>query len=138
MKVMILLRSNDETEAGVLPTEKELADMGAYNEKLAEAGILRDGEGLKPSSEGARVTFTDGQKIVTDGPFAETKELIAGYWVWDVDSMEQAIEWVKKCPVQDTMLEIRPMYEADDFGEAFTPELRAQEDRLRAQIQRDA
>jgi hypothetical protein len=133
---MVIVKATRESEAGVMPSEKLLADMGKYNEELVKAGILLAGEGLHPSSKGARVKFSGEQRTVTDGPFAETKELVAGYWLWQVKSMAEAIEWVKRCPNPmpgDSEIEIRPVFEAEDFGEAFTPELREQEERIRAQ-----
>ena len=129
MKVMVLLKADKSTEAGALPDEKMLTEMGAYNEELVKAGIMLDGEGLKPSSEGARVRFSGKDRSVVDGPFAETKELIAGFWMWRVKSMAEAIEWVKRCPnplQEQAEIEIRQVYEAEDFGAEFTPELRAQ------------
>jgi hypothetical protein len=138
MRVMVLIKANKDTEAGVLPEEKLLRDMGNYNEELVKAGLMLAGEGLHPSSKAARVKFSGDQRIVIDGPFAETKELIAGFWLWKVQSMEEAIEWVKRCPNPtgfEAEIEIRPVFEADDFGSEFTPELREQEERLRAQIE---
>jgi hypothetical protein len=137
MRFMVMVRATKESEAGVLPDEKILTEMGKYNEELAKAGVLLAGEGLHPSSKGARVKFSGGQRIVTDGPFPETKELIAGFWLWQVKSMDEAMEWVKRCPNphdQEGEIEIRQVFEASDFGEAFTPELREQEERLRAKI----
>jgi hypothetical protein len=138
MKVMVIVKASRGSEAGELPSEEILSAMGKYNEELAGAGILlTSGEGLKPSSEGVRVRFSGTSRVVTDGPFAETNEVIAGFWLWKVKSMDEAIEWVKRCPnpmTEDSDIEIRPVFEADDFGEAFTPELREQEERLRAQI----
>jgi hypothetical protein len=131
---MILVKADKNSEAGVLPDQKILAEMGKYNEELAEAGVLLAGEGLHPSSKGARVTFSGSKRTVIDGPFAETKELIAGFWLWQVKSKEEAIEWVKRCPMADAEIEIRQVFEAEDFGPAFTPELREQEERLRAQV----
>jgi hypothetical protein len=134
---MILVKATKDSEAGVLPDEKLLADMGKFNEELVKAGIMLDGEGLQPSSKGARVRFSGTKRTVVDGPFAETKELIAGYWLWQVKSKEEAIEWVKRCPNPfpdtESEIEIRQVFEAEDFGEEFTPELRAQEERVRAQ-----
>ncbi len=133
MKVMVIVKADADTEAGVLPTRKMLEDMGRYNEELVNAGIMLAGEGLHPSSRGVRVRFDGAQRSVTDGPFAETKELIAGFWLWQVRSMEEAIEWLKRAPFDGgTELEIRPLFEMEDFGEAMTPELREQEERLRA------
>ncbi|MFN8533406.1 MAG: YciI family protein [Dehalococcoidia bacterium] len=137
MRVMVLIKANTDSEAGVLPDEQLLTEMGAYNEALVNAGIMLAGEGLQPSSKGARVRFSGNERTVIDGPFAETKELIAGFWIWKVDSMAEAIEWVKRGPNPtgvEAVVEIRPVFESDDFGEEFTPELREQEDRLRARI----
>ena len=140
MRVMVIVKASKNSEAGVMPSEKLLADMGKYNEELVKAGVMLAGEGLHASSKGKRVRFASGKKTVIDGPFAETKELIAGFWLWQVKSMEEAIEWVRRCPDphpgEESELEIRPVHEADDFGKEFTPELRAQEDRLRAEIER--
>jgi hypothetical protein len=140
MRFMILIKANKSSEAGVLPDEKLLADMGKFNEELVKAGIMLDGEGLHPSSKGARVRFSGAKRSVIDGPFAETKELIAGYWLWQVKSKEEAIEWVKRCPNPfpdtDSEIEIRQVFESEDFGEEFTPELRAQEDKIRAELGR--
>jgi hypothetical protein len=134
MKVMVIVKANADTEAGVMPTEQELAAMGRYNEELVKAGIMLAGEGLHPTSKGVRVRCAGTQRSVQDGPFTETKELIAGFWMWQVRSMEEAIEWIKRSPFADgEEIELRPVFEADDFGEALTPELREQEERLRAQ-----
>ena len=134
MKVMVVVKADKDSEAGAMPTEKVLADMGNYNEELSKAGIMLAGEGLHPTSRGKRVRFEGPKRAVIDGPFAETKELIAGFWIWQVKSMDEAVEWLKKAPFDGgTEVEIRPIFEADDFGEAFTPELRAQEDRIRAE-----
>lgn len=138
MRVMVMVRSNADTEAGVMPTEAELAAMGAYNEELVKAGVMLSGEGLQPSAKGARVRFSGKERTVVDGPFAETKELIAGFWMWQVKSMDEAIAWARRCPnpmAGESWLELRPVFEADDFGAEFTPELRAQEERLRAELQ---
>jgi len=139
---MVLIKANKDSEAGILPSEQLLADMGKYNEELVKAGIMLAGEGLHPSSKGKRVKFSSGKTTVIDGPFTEAKELIAGFWLWQVKSMEEAVEWVKRIPnpdgVQEAEIEIRQVFEADDFGAEFTPELRAQEDRLRAQIEATA
>lgn len=135
MKVMVLVKATPDSEAGVMPSEQLLTDMGNYNEALVKAGILLAAEGLHPSSKGARVQFSGTNRSVTDGPFTETKELIAGFWIWQVESMEEAIAWVKRCPNPmpgDSEIEIRPFFTADDFGEEFTPELRAQEARVQA------
>jgi hypothetical protein len=137
MRVMVMIKANEESEAGVMPSEQLLREMGAYNEELVKAGVMLDGDGLKPSSEGARVRFSGSQRTVIDGPFVETKELLAGYWIWQVESLDEAIEWIKRCPNPmsgESEIEIRPFFEAEDFGEAFTPELREQEERLRAQL----
>jgi hypothetical protein len=138
MRFMVMVKATAESEAGVMPEEKLLADMGKYNEELARAGILLAADGLKPSSQGARVVFNGTSRKVVDGPFTETKELVAGFWIWEVKSREEAIEWVKRCPNPmpqgEAIIEIRPFYEAADFGAEFTPELRAQEERIRAQV----
>ena len=138
MRFMVIIKADKNTEAGQLPDEKLLTEMGQFNEELVKAGIMLAGEGLHPSSQGARVRFTGGQTTVIDGPFAETKELIAGFWMWQTKSLAEAIEWVKRCPNPsgaDVEIEIRQVFEAADFGAEFTPELREQEDRLRAQIE---
>jgi hypothetical protein len=133
---MVIVKASRDSEAGVMPTEKLLADMGKYNEELVNAGLMLAGEGLHPSSKGKRVRFSGKQRTVIDGPFAETKELVAGFWIWKVKSMDEAVEWLKKAPFEEgAELEIRPIFEAEDFGAEFTPELRAQEERLRAQIE---
>ncbi len=137
MRVMILIKADKNSEAGVMPDEKLLTDMGKFNEELVKAGIMLAGEGLHPSSKGKRVRFSGADRTVIDGPFAETKELIAGFWIWQVQSMEEAVEWVKRCPNPmsgESEIEIRRVFEAEDFGAEFTPELREQEDRLRAEI----
>ena len=147
MRVIVMVKASPESEAGEMPSEKLLTEMGAYNEELVKAGVMLAGEGLHPSSRGKRVRFSGTNRTVIDGPFAETKELIAGYWLWQVKSMEEAIEWVKRCPNPNTgtaeergkfgeesEIEIRPLFEMDDFGAEFTPELREQEERLRAEI----
>jgi hypothetical protein len=134
MKVMVIVKASQESEAGHLPTEAELTAMGRFNEELARAGLMEAGEGLHPSSRGARIRFEGDARTVTDGPFAEAKELIAGFWIWRVDSMADAIAWAKRIPFDRGEVEIRPVFEADDFGEAFTPELRAREERIRAGI----
>jgi hypothetical protein len=135
MRFMVIVKANKDSEAGVMPTEKMLADMGKFNQELADAGVMLAGEGLHPSSKGARVKFSGGKTTVIDGPFAETKELVAGFWLWKVKSKEEAIEWLKRAPFEDTELEIRQVFEAEDFGEEFTPELREQEERIREQIE---
>jgi len=132
---MVIVKADKDSEAGVMPTEKLLADMGKFNEQLVKAGIMLAGDGLHPSSKGKRVRFSGGKQTVIDGPFAETKELIAGYWLWQVRSMEEAAEWLKRAPFDGgAEVEIRPVFEAEDFGAEFTPELREQEERLRKQI----
>jgi len=140
MRFMIIVKATKDSEAGVMPDEKLLADMGNYNEELAKAGVLLAGEGLQPSSKGARVKFSGSKRTVVDGPFAETKELIAGFWLWQVKSKEEAIEWVRRCPNPfpgtESEIEIRQVFEAEDFGAEFTPELREQEERLRAQSEK--
>jgi hypothetical protein len=137
MRFMVIVKASQDSEAGGLPDEHLLAEMGKYNEELAKAGILLAAEGLQPSSKGARVKFSGSKRTVVDGPFTETKELIAGFWLWQVKSLEEAIEWVKRCPNPhrgDSEIEIRQVFEAEDFGPEFTPELREQEERLRAQM----
>ncbi len=137
MRVMVIVKASSGSEAGEMPSEQLLTEMGQFNEELVKAGIMQAGDGLKPSSEGVRVHFSGSERTVTDGPFAETKELIAGYWLWEVSSMQEAVEWVKRCPnpmMEDSDIEIRPFFEADDFGDEFTPELREQEDRMRTDI----
>ena len=139
MRVMVMIKANKVTEGGGLPDEKLLADMGKFNEELVKAGIMLAGEGLHSSSKGARVRFSGSKRTVIDGPFAETKELIAGFWIWKVKSLEEAIEWVKRSPNPtgvESEIEIRQIFEAEDFGAEFTPELREQEERLRAQIEK--
>lgn len=135
MRVMVLVKADENSEAGVLPSEELLTEMMRYNEELVRAGVMLDGDGLQPSSKGVRVRFSGDKRTVVDGPFAETKELIAGYWVWQVKSMEEAIEWAKRCPNrmgQESELEIRPVFEAEDFGEAMTSEIREKGEQLRA------
>jgi hypothetical protein len=137
MRVMVIVKADKNSEAGQMPSEQLLTEMGDYNEQLVKAGIMLAGEGLHPSSKGKRVHFSGKSRSVVDGPFSETKELIAGFWLWQVRSMEEAIEWVKRCPnpqLGESDIEIRPVFEAEDFGAEFTPELRAQEERLREQI----
>ncbi len=137
---MVIVKATKNSETGVMPSEKLLADMGKFNEELVKAGIMLAGDGLHPSSKGKRVRFSAGKKTVIDGPFSETKELVAGFWIWQVKSIEEAVEWVRRCPDpmpgEESEIEIRPLFEAKDFGEEFTPELRAQEERLRADIER--
>jgi hypothetical protein len=137
MRVMVIVKASKESEAGGMPDQKLLTDMGKFNEELAKAGVLLAGEGLHPTSKGKRVNFSGTKRTVLDGPFAETKELIAGFWLWQVRSMEEAIEWVKRCPnphAGESQIEIRPVFEAEDFGAEFTPELRDQEERLPLRI----
>jgi hypothetical protein len=137
---MVIVKATKNSEAGILPSEKLFADMGKFNEELVKAGVMLAGDGLRPSSKGKRVRFSGGKKTVIDGPFAETKELVAGFWIWQVKSMDEALEWARRCPDpmpgEDAELEIRPLYETDDFGKEFTPELRAREERLRADMAR--
>ena len=138
MRVMVLVKASEESEAGAMPSEQILAEMGKYNEELARAGVMLAADGLHPSSKGKRVRFSADQKTVIDGPFAETKELIAGYWIWQVRSMEEAVEWLKRAPFGGgAEVEIRPVFEAEDFGAEFTPELREQEDRVRARAEQN-
>jgi hypothetical protein len=137
MRVMVMVKASASSEAGAMPSEQLLAEMGRYNEELVKAGVMLAGEGLHPSAKGVRVQFSGRQRTVVDGPFAETKELVAGFWLWQVRSMDEAIEWARRCPnpmPEDSELEIRPVFEAEDFGTEFTPELREQEQRLRDQI----
>ena len=139
MRVMVIVKASKASEAGEMPDEKLLTDMGRFNEELVNAGIMLAGEGLHPTSRGKRVRFSGSGRTVIDGPFAETKELIAGYWLWQVKSMQEAIDWVKRCPNPmpgESEIEIRPVFAPEDFGEAFTPELRAQEERLRAEAEK--
>jgi hypothetical protein len=140
MRVMVIVKATKNSEAGLMPSEKLLAEMGNFNEELVKAGIMLAGDGLHPSSKGKRVRFSGGKRTVFDGPFAETTELIAGYWIWQVKSMDEAIEWVRRCPDpmpgEEAEIEIRPVLEAEDFGDEFTPELRAQEERFRAEVAR--
>lgn len=140
MRVMVIVKATKNSEAGVMPSEELLTQMGAFNEELVKAGVMLAGDGLHPSSKGKRVRFAGGSKTIVDGPFAETKELIAGYWIWQVKSMDEALEWARRCPDpmpgEEAELELRPVFEAEDFGAEFTPELRAQEERLAAEIAR--
>jgi hypothetical protein len=133
MRFMILVKASKESEAGMMPSEQMLTEMGKFNEELAKAGVLLAGEGLHPSSKGTRIKFSGDRRIVIDGPFAESKDLIAGFWIWQVKSKDEAIEWLKRAPFDETEVEIRQVFEAEDFGAEFTPELRAQEERLRKQ-----
>jgi hypothetical protein len=137
MRVMVIVKASKESEAGQMPSEELLAAMGKYNEELAKAGVMLAGEGLHPTSRGKRVRFSGRQRTVIDGPFAETKELIAGFWLWQVRSMDEAVDWLKRAPFdEETEVELRPVFEVDDFGEELTPELREQEDRIRAEMDR--
>jgi hypothetical protein len=140
MRVMVIVKATKNSEDGIMPSEKLLAEMGRFNEELVKAGVMLAGDGLKPSSKGKRVRFSNGKKTVIDGPFTETKELVAGYWVWQVKSIEDAVEWARRCPDpmpgEESEIEIRPFYEAEDFGKEFTPELRAQEQRIRDEVKR--
>ena len=139
MRVLVIVKANEDSEAGVMPSEQLLTEMTAYNEKLVKAGIMASGEGLHPSSKGKRVRFSGARRTVVDGPFAEVKELIAGFWIWNVKSIEEAVDWVKQCPNptgEESVIEIRPIFENEDFGEALTPELRAKEDKLRAELEK--
>ena len=136
MRFMVLVKANKDSEAGVLPDEKILTDMGKFNEELVKAGVMLAAEGLHPSSKGARIRFSGGNRTVIDGPFTETKELIAGFWLWQVKSREEAIEWVKRAPFDETEVEIRRVFEADELGPGLTPDLKEQEERLRAEVAR--
>ena len=140
MRVIVFVKATANSEAGAMPSERLLADMGKFNEELVKAGVMLAGEGLHPSTRGKRVTFSGDRKTVVDGPFTETKELVAGFWLWQVKSMDEAVEWARRCPHpmpgEEGVLEIRPVYESEDFGKEFTPELREQEERLRAEIAR--
>jgi hypothetical protein len=140
MRVMVIVKATKNSEAGVMPSEELLTEMGKFNEELVKAGVMLAGDGLHPSSKGKRVRFSRGKKTVIDGPFAETKELIAGFWIWQVKSMEEAVEWVHRCPDpmpgDESEIEIRPFFEAEDFGNELTPELRAQGERLRTEVER--
>jgi hypothetical protein len=137
MRFIVMVKASPESEAGVMPSQQLLTEMGKFNEELVKAGVMLEGEGLHPSSKGARIKFSGSKRTVVDGPFTETKELVAGFWIWQARSMEEAIEWAKRCPNPtgtEGELEIRQIFEADDFGAEFTPELREQEERLRAQV----
>ncbi|HEY8446022.1 MAG TPA: YciI family protein [Thermomicrobiales bacterium] len=137
MRVMVIVKANEDSEAGVMPTQEMFEAMGKYNEELVKAGIMLAGDGLQPSSKGKRIRFEGSKRTVIDGPFAETKELIAGFWIWQVRSMDEAVEWLKRAPFDGgAEVEIRPIFETEDFGDALTPELRAQEERLRAEVER--
>ena len=140
MKVMVIVKATKASEAGQMPSQQLLSEMGKFNEELVKAGIMLAGEGLQPSSKGARVRFTGKNRAVTDGPFAETKELIAGFWLWKVSSLQEAIDWVKRCPnphAEESEIEIRPLFEIEDFGDAATPEVRERDARLRAQVEQN-
>jgi hypothetical protein len=140
MKVMVMVKATKNSEAGIMPSEKLLTDMGAFNEQLVKAGIMQAGEGLHPSVKGKRIKFAGGTSTVIDGPFAETKDLVAGFWIWNVKSMDEAVSWARRCPDpmpgEESMLEIRPVFEAEDFGEAYTPDLQAKNEQLRSEIER--
>ncbi|HEY2031869.1 MAG TPA: YciI family protein [Myxococcales bacterium] len=139
MRVMVIVKATKNSEAGQMPEEKLLTEMGKFNEELVKAGVMLAADGLRPSSEGKRVVFAGSKKSIVDGPFAETKELIAGFWLWQVKDMQEALEWARRCPApmpgEEGVLEIRPVFEAEDFGKELTPELRAQEERMRAQLE---
>jgi|SRR5882672_5930128 len=140
MKVMVIVKATKNSEAGIMPTEKLLSEMFKFNEELVKAGIMLSGDGLHPSSKGKRINFSAGKQSIVDGPFAETKELVAGFWIWNVKSMDEAVAWARRCPDpmpgEDSTLEIRPFFEAEDFGKEFTPELQAREEKMRADIER--
>ena len=140
MRVMVIVKATKSSEAGKMPTEKDFSEMGKFNEELVKAGVMLAADGLHPSSKGKRVRFSGGKKTVVDGPFTETKELVAGFWIWQVKSMDEAVEWVRRCPEpmpgEDSEIEIRQVFEFEDFGQELTPELRAREDRLRAEVER--
>ena len=140
MRVMVIVKATKNSEAGMMPSQELFEAMGRFNEELVKAGVMLAGDGLKPSAKGKRIKFAGGKRTVVDGPFAETKELVAGYWIWQVRSMDEAVEWARRCPDpmpgEDAELEIRPVFDADDFGKEFTPELRAQEERLRQEVER--
>jgi hypothetical protein len=138
MRVMVMVKATEDSEGGIMPSEQMLSEMGKYNEELVKAGVMLAGEGLHPSSKGKRIRFSGDQRQVTDGPFTETKELVAGYWLWQVRSMDEAVEWVKRCPNPmpgESEIEIRQVFEAEDFGDEYTPELRERDERLRAQVE---
>jgi hypothetical protein len=140
MRVMVIVKATKNSEAGVMPSEKDFADMGKFNEELVKAGIMLAGEGLHPSKKGKRIRFAGGKRTVIDGPFAETKELVAGFWIWQVKSMDEAVAWARRCPEpmpgEECELELRPIFSAEDFGAEYTPELRAKDERLAAEIKR--
>ena len=141
MRFLVMVKANKDSEAGVMPDERMLTEMGKFNDELVKAGVMLAGEGLQPSSKGTRISYSGSKRTVRDGPFTETKELVAGYWLWQVRSMDEAVEWVKRCPNpmpdSEGVIEIRQVFEAEDFGEAFTPELRKQEERQRAAIEKN-
>ena len=137
MRFLVIVKATAESEAGIMPTEQELKDMGNFNEELVKAGVMLAGEGLHPTSKAKRMRFSGSKRTVIDGPFTETKELVAGFWIWQLRSMEEAVEWLKRSPFKEGEVELRPIFEADDFGAEFTPELRAQEDRLRSQAEQN-
>lgn len=136
MRVMVFVKANEASEAGVMPSTEELTEMGAFNEELVKAGVMLAGEGLHPSSRGVRIYYNGKERNIVDGPFTEAKEIVAGFWIWQVKSMEEAIEWARRSPFQEGSVELRPVFETEDFGEAMTPELREQEERLRQQSQK--
>lgn len=136
MRVMVIVKASSESETGAIPTEKELLEMGAFNDELVKAGVMLSGDGLHPSKRGARIQYAGGKRTVIDGPFAETKELVAGFWMLQVKTFEEAVEWLKRAPFKDGEVELRPVFEADDFGAEYTPEVRAQEDAQRAAIEK--
>ena len=135
MKFLVIVKATPESEAGIMPSKQELTDMGKFNEELVKAGVMLAGEGLHPTSKGKRIRFSANKRTVIDGPFTETKELIAGFWIWQLRSMDEAVEWLKRSPFKEGEVELRPIFESEDFGAEFTPELRAQEERLRAQAE---
>jgi hypothetical protein len=138
MKFMVLVKASEESETGKMPSEAELTEMGAFNEQLVEAGVMRAGEGLHPSSKGVRVAFDGENREVIEGPFGATSELVAGFWIWELGSMDEAVEWLKRAPFREGEVELRPIFEAEDFGEELTPELREQEERLRARVEAES
>lgn len=137
MRFIVMVKASKDSEAGVMPTEQELAEMGKFNDELVKAGVMLAGEGLHPSSKGTRISYAGNKRTLRDGPFTETKELVAGFWIWQTKTKAEALEWAKRIPFRDGEVEIRPVFEADDFGEAYTPELRAQEERQRAAIEQN-
>jgi hypothetical protein len=137
MRFIVMVKASKDSEAGVMPTEQELAEMGKFNDELVKAGVMLAGEGLHPSSQGTRISYAGSQRTVRDGPFTETKELVAGFWIWQTKTRAEALEWAKRIPFRDGEVEIRQVFEAEDFGDAYTPELRAQEERQRAAIEKN-